>query len=61
MYIEIRYTDKDGISRIRRGIDCHSFNFKDNTIEVYGTLDDWYRQTPSYVLPNVSFVEAFEK
>ena len=55
MVLDIIYENQN-----KRGIYCYCFDLlNDKKLFVYGTLDDWYRDTPSAVYTDVTSVSSF--
>jgi len=55
MVLDIIYENQS-----KRGIYCYCFTLLNNReLHVYGTLDDWYRDTPSAVYTDVTSVSSF--
>lgn len=55
MVLDIIYENQN-----KRGIFCYCFELLNNgELLVYGTVDDWYRQTPSAIYTNVTAVTSF--
>lgn len=52
--------EQDNTPHNRRAIHCWCFELLNNKeLLVYGTRDDWYRQTPSAIYSNVTAISSF--
>lgn len=59
MVLDIIY-ERDNTIYNKRGIYCYCFELLNNKkLCVYGTLDDWYRDTPSAIYTNVTSITSF--
>lgn len=59
MVLDIIY-ERDSIMHNERAIYCYCFELLNNKdLYVYGTLDDWFRQTPSAIYINVTAITSF--
>ena len=59
MVLDIIY-EQDNTIYNKRGIYCYCFELLNNKkLCVYGTLDDWYRDTPSAIYTNVTSITTF--
>lgn len=59
MVLDIIY-EQDNTFHNKRAIYCYCFELLNNKeLFVYGSIDDWYRQTPSAIYTNITVITSF--